>query len=166
MIGWFGSRYVGTALAALGGIATAAMAALLMSDNASTTNLLILCLLAGASINGMQAFMYAVSAHSYPTEIRASAVGMAQTFSRIGAVASPSAASFYFAMEPTPPVSAFLFFIAAVIILTVTSFFLIPSHIPKNTKEDVSVEVEQGNNAKKPQTKPSATTHQAEDVIS
>ena len=84
--------------------------------------------------------MYAVSAHSYPTEIRAAAVGMAQTFSRIGAVASPWAATIYFDMDPTPPVSVFFFFIAGVILLTVTSFYLIPSHIPGNSRKDIELE--------------------------
>ena len=140
LIGWFGSKYVGTSLAAIGGVATAVLASLLMKGDVINYQLIIICLIAGASVNGMQAFMYAVSAHSYPTEIRASAVGMAQTFSRIGAVASPWAATVYFDMVPTPPVSMFLFFIAGVIILTVTSFFLIPSHIPGNSREVIEAE--------------------------
>ncbi len=102
-----------------------------MAGNPTSFQLLALCLLAGASVNGMQAFMYAVSAHSYPTEIRGSAVGMAQTFSRIGAVLSPTAAS-YFAMQPTPPVNNFFLFVAGVIVITVVSFWLIPSQIPPN----------------------------------
>jgi AAHS family 4-hydroxybenzoate transporter-like MFS transporter len=138
-IGWFGSKYVGTTLAALGGVATAMLASLLITDDVATIQLVILCLIVGASVNGMQAFMYAVSAHSYPTEIRAVAVGMAQTFSRIGAVASPWAATVYFEMDPMPPVSMFFFFIAGVIVLTVTSFFLIPSHIPGNSREIVEL---------------------------
>ena len=36
--------------------------------------MLVLSFVVGMSINGMQAFMYAVAAHSYPTEIRGSAV--------------------------------------------------------------------------------------------
>lgn len=140
LIGAFGSRYVGTTLAALGAVATVVMALLLQVDTVSAFLLLSACLIGGASVNGMQAFMYAVSAHSYPTQIRGSAIGMAQTFSRIGAVLSPIVAGIYFAMEPLPSVSAFLFFMAAVIMLTVTSFFLIPSHIPKNEKPDVPVE--------------------------
>ena len=132
LIGWFGSRYVGTALAALGAIATAILALLLHNNDVASFPLLAMCLVAGASVNGMQAFMYAVSSHSYPTAIRGSAIGMAQTFSRIGAVGSPIVAGIYFAMEPMPAVSTFLFFVAAVMMLTVTSFFLIPTHIPKN----------------------------------
>jgi len=89
---------------------------------------------AGMSINGMQAFMYAVSAHSYPTEIRGSAVGMAQTVSRIGAVMSPIVASIYFDMKPVPTVNLFFWFVAACAFITTLSFFLIPSHIPHHKK--------------------------------
>jgi AAHS family 4-hydroxybenzoate transporter-like MFS transporter len=132
MIGWFGSRWVGTGLAFMGALATAILGGLLVVDVTSDFNILALCLLAGASVNGMQAFMYAVGAHSYPTEIRASAVGMAQTFSRLGAVLSPSVASIYFAMDPMPSASAFFMFVAVTMMLTVLSFFLIPTHIPRN----------------------------------
>ena len=131
LIGWFGSKYTGTALAALGGIASAIIAVLLLAADTSHLLLFLFCLLAGASVNGMQAFMYAVSAHSYPTEVRGSAVGMAQTVSRIGAVLSPAVAAMYFAMDPLPHVSTFFMFMAGVICLTVISFFLIPSHIPR-----------------------------------
>lgn len=132
MIGWYGSKWVGTSLAFMGAVATLAIGALLVMDDASTFQLLALCLLAGASVNGMQAFMYAVSAHSYPTEIRGSAVGMAQTFSRVGAVLSPTAATIYFSIEPAPVVSTFFMFVAGVMMLTVLSFYLIPSHILRN----------------------------------
>jgi AAHS family 4-hydroxybenzoate transporter-like MFS transporter len=134
MIGWFGSKWVGAGLAFMGAVATMVIGALLVMDGASSFQLLALCLLAGASVNGMQAFMYAVSAHSYPTEIRGSAVGMAQTFSRLGAVLSPSAASIYFAMDPAPAVSTFFMCVAAVMMLTSVSFFLIPSHIQRTIK--------------------------------
>jgi AAHS family 4-hydroxybenzoate transporter-like MFS transporter len=133
LISWYGSRYTGTALAALGGVASALMALVLMEDQVSTFQLFVLCLLAGASMNGMQAFMYAISAHSYPTEVRSSAVGMAQTISRAGAVVSPMVAAFYFSMDPMPSVSAFFLFMAAVVAITTISFFLIPSHIPRST---------------------------------
>lgn len=129
-IGWFGSRWVGSGLAFIGAAATGFIAVTLLGEATSTFQLLTLCLLAGASVNGMQAFMYAVAAHSYPTEIRGSAVGMAQTFSRVGAVLSPSVASFYFAMQPTPHVSTFFWFVAGCALVTTLSFYLIPSHIP------------------------------------
>jgi AAHS family 4-hydroxybenzoate transporter-like MFS transporter len=136
LIGWFGSKYTGTGLAALGCVASATIALVLMPEDVSVAQLFVLCFLAGASVNGMQAFMYAVGAHSYPTEVRGSAVGMAQTVSRIGAVVSPMVAAYYFSMQPMPSVGTFFLFMAGVIVITVVSFFFIPSHIPRNMPED------------------------------
>ena len=130
LIRWFGSRYVGSALAFVGVLATASIGVYLLgTDSPSGLSIVLSSFIAGASINGMQAFMYAVSAHSYPTDIRGSAVGMAQTISRIGAVASPAVASAYLAMKPLPGVSLFFWFVAACAFVTTLSFFLIPSHI-------------------------------------
>jgi AAHS family 4-hydroxybenzoate transporter-like MFS transporter len=132
MIRWFGSRYVGTILALLGVGATALIGLLLVGTaNPAESNVLVMSFLAGVSFNGMQAFMYAVAAHSYPTEIRGSAVGMAQTVSRIGAVLSPIVASGYLAMTPLPGVNLFFWFVAGCALITTLSFFLIPSHIPR-----------------------------------
>lgn len=135
LIAWFGSRWVGSGIALLGAIGTAMIGLIAVKAGASTAEMLLFCLIAGACINGMQAFMYAVAAHSYPTEIRGSAVGIAQTFSRIGGVLSPSAATFYFNMQSKPPVDSFFLFVAAVGLLTTISFFLIPTPIPGNYRK-------------------------------
>ncbi|HXC59671.1 MAG TPA: MFS transporter [Steroidobacteraceae bacterium] len=135
LIRWFGSRYVGSALAFVGVAGTFLIGVLTMAAGAPADfNVKVLAFAVGMSINGMQAFMYAVSAHSYPTEIRGSAVGLAQTVSRIGAVLSPMVASAYFAMQPLPGVNLFFWFVAACALITTVSFFLIPSHIPKHIK--------------------------------
>ena len=135
MIRWLGSRYVGTGLALLGVGATAVIGLMLVaSGGASDSNVLLFSFLAGISFNGMQAFMYAVAAHSYPTELRGSALGLAQTVSRVGAVMSPIVASGYLAMTPRPTVDLFFWFVAACAFITTISFFLIPSHIPKHAK--------------------------------
>jgi MFS transporter, AAHS family, 4-hydroxybenzoate transporter len=131
MIRWFGSRYVGSGLAFVGVVGTALIGALLIgSGNPSGTRVEALSFMVGMSINGMQAFMYAVSAHSYPTEIRGTAVGLAQTISRIGAVLSPIVASAYLGLTPLPGVNLFFWFVAGCALVTTASFFLIPSHIP------------------------------------
>jgi AAHS family 4-hydroxybenzoate transporter-like MFS transporter len=132
LIRWFGSRYVGTTLALLGVASTALIGFLLVgTQSPGESNVLVMSFLAGVSFNGMQAFMYAVAAHSYPTEIRGSAVGLAQTVSRIGAVLSPIVASGYLAMQPLPGVNLFFWFVAGCAFITALSFFLIPSHIPR-----------------------------------
>jgi AAHS family 4-hydroxybenzoate transporter-like MFS transporter len=138
LIRWFGSRYVGTVLALLGVAASFVIGLLLVgTESPVASNLLVMSFLAGMSINGMQAFMYAVSAHSYPTEIRGSAVGLAQTVSRVGAVLSPIVASAYLAMTPLPGVNLFFWFVAGCALITTLSFFLIPSHIPRQHAEPV-----------------------------
>jgi AAHS family 4-hydroxybenzoate transporter-like MFS transporter len=144
MIRWFGSRYVGTGLALLGVLATALIGFMLVgTGNPAASNVLMLSFFAGVSFNGMQAFMYAVAAHSYPTEIRGSAVGLAQTVSRIGAVLSPIVASGYLAMTPLPGVNLFFWFAAGCALITAVSFFLIPSHIPRNEPVPVTAPVVQ-----------------------
>ncbi len=137
LIGVFGSRIVGSLLALLGVVASAIIGILMNDPGGAVGVLLGVCLVGGASVNGMQAFMYAVSANAYPTEVRGSAVGMAQTFSRIGAVASPAAASTYFSLRESQgmPISTFLFFIGGCALITTISFFLIPTHIAANRKD-------------------------------
>lgn len=129
----WGSRVVGTAVVGVGAVATVLVGSMLVSAGGPSTNhLLILCLVAGTAMNGMQAYLYAVSAHSYPIEIRGAAIGMAQTFSRLGGVLSASVPGFYFAMEPVPGIDKFFLVVAGFCVVTMVSFFLIPSHIPRN----------------------------------
>jgi AAHS family 4-hydroxybenzoate transporter-like MFS transporter len=70
-----------------------------------------------------------VGANAYPPEVRASAIGLAQTFSRVGGVASASAPPIYFAMQPTPPIDDFFAFVALCVLVVVVSFALIPIQI-------------------------------------
>ncbi|RYZ67353.1 MAG: MFS transporter, partial [Proteobacteria bacterium] len=137
LIRYFGSRYVGAALAFLGVAGTFLIGVLATAAAAPADfNVKALAFVVGMSINGMQAFMYAVSAHSYPTGIRGSAVGLAQTISRIGAVLSPIVAGSYLAMDPMPGVNLFFWFVAGCALITTISFFLIPSHIPSSRSHD------------------------------
>jgi MFS transporter, AAHS family, 4-hydroxybenzoate transporter len=137
LIGLFGSRWVGTILALLGGIATVIIGQLLLAgSDVATTQLLALCVLAGAAVNGMHAFLYAVGANAYPAGVRAAAIGTAQTFSRVGGVASASAPAIYFAMSPTPPIDQFFWFVAGCVLVVVASFALIPIQIAGATASD------------------------------
>jgi len=130
LIGYFGSRWVGALLATSGAIAAVAIGRLLLAGNdAATFELLALCALTGAAANGMHAFLYAVGANAYPPEVRASAIGVAQTFSRVGGVASANAAPIYFAMQPIPPIDQFFLFVAVCVLVLVVCFALIPIQI-------------------------------------
>jgi MFS transporter, AAHS family, 4-hydroxybenzoate transporter len=128
----WGSRGVGTAAAFIGAAATGAIGVLLvMLAGQSDLALLASCAIGGAVVNGMQSYIYAVSAHSYPTEIRGSAVGMAQAFSRFGGLLAGTVPQVYFRMAPVPPIDRFFWFVAACALVTTISYFLIPSHIPR-----------------------------------
>jgi len=71
LIGRYGSRGVGTGLALLGVGATVLVGATLSASTAPGLQLSVLVLLAGVAFNGMQSFVYAIGAHSYPTYVRA-----------------------------------------------------------------------------------------------
>jgi AAHS family 4-hydroxybenzoate transporter-like MFS transporter len=80
-----------------------------------------------------------VGTHSYPTYIRASGIGCAQTVSRIGGVLSSVVGGAYFAIKPLPPVSYFFYVVGAVVLVVVVSFFSLRTHIP-GKKENLELE--------------------------
>ena len=130
-MGLWGSRRVGTIAAFIGAAATAAIGVLLVQGGKSEVALLASCFIGGAVVNGMQSYLYAVSAHSYPTEIRGAAIGAAQAFSRFGGLLSGTVPQVYFTMHPVPTIDRFFWFVAVCALVTTTSYFLIPSHIPR-----------------------------------
>ncbi len=132
LIGRYGSRLVGTGLALLGVSATLLIGVTLTSSRIPGAQLSLLVLAAGAAFSGMQSFLYAVGAHSYPTYVRAAGVGSAQTISRIGGVLGGLAAGAFFGLRPQPPLSSFFYALGILVILVAVSFFLLRTHIPPN----------------------------------
>ena len=57
-------------------------------EAATVVRVLVLLTFCGAMINAVQTTMYALAAHVYPTEIRATGVGMAVSIGRSGAILS------------------------------------------------------------------------------
>jgi AAHS family 4-hydroxybenzoate transporter-like MFS transporter len=131
LIGVIGSRLVGAALSTVGAIATALIGMVLVAHSGAIagTQLLFLIWVAGMALNGMQCFLYTVGAHSYPTYIRASGVGCAQTVSRVGGVLSSVVGGAYFTIQPPPPVSVFFYVVAAAILIVVVSYYSMRTHI-------------------------------------
>lgn len=128
LINRYGSRIIGSGLSAIGAVATLIIGMMLMSASAPAgTQLFVLFGVAGMAINGMQVFLYAVGAHSYPTYVRASAVGCAQAISRIGGVGSSAVASGVFAIGLQ--MGQFFYILAGVIVIVVISFFSLRTHI-------------------------------------
>ncbi len=130
LIGYLGSRVVGSSLSFIGATATFLVGVVIVaSAGAANSQLLALIFVAGMALNGMQCFLYTVGAHSYPTYIRASGVGCAQTVSRIGGVLSSVVGGAFFALKPQPSVSYFFYVVAAAILIVVVSFFSLRTHI-------------------------------------
>lgn len=133
LIALYGSQRVGAGVAIAG-----ALAAILIGIEQSAPGrlgvhqasllLLALVMVAGACLNGMQAFLYAVAAHSYPTNVRATGVGSAAAVARVGGVLSSVVGSAFFALGLS--LAVFFYVLAAVIVATAISFFCLRSHIP------------------------------------
>ena len=131
LIGRYGSRIVGSSIA-LGGAAAALLIGRVSFSgaqlHADALLLLALVAVAGASLNGMQAFLYAVAAHSYPTPIRASGVGSASAVSRVGGALSSAVGSALFALGLQS--TTFFYILGSIALATTLSFFLLRRHIP------------------------------------
>jgi AAHS family 4-hydroxybenzoate transporter-like MFS transporter len=82
----------------------------------------------GGLINAVQTTMYALAAHVYPTAIRATGVGTAVAFGRIGGVVAPYAGSW--ALE-SGGASQLFFLIAATMTVVFTALASVRSHIPR-----------------------------------
>jgi len=87
-----GSRLTMLVMAA-GAIAGAAALAFMTIGAASAVAVLAMLAWTGGLINAVQTTMYALAAHVYPTAVRATGVGTAVAFGRVGGVLSPSVGS-------------------------------------------------------------------------
>jgi AAHS family 4-hydroxybenzoate transporter-like MFS transporter len=90
---------------------------------------------AGAAFSGMQCFLYAVGAHSYPTSIRGAGVGSAQSISRIGGVLGGLAAGAFFGLKPQPPLSSFFYALGTLAIMIAVSFYPLRTHIAPHGRD-------------------------------
>jgi AAHS family 4-hydroxybenzoate transporter-like MFS transporter len=78
---------------AMGAVICAVILATQPLDPAHTTRLLVMILLIGACVGGVQTTMYALAAHIYPTDVRSTGVGTAVAVGRIGNVLAAYAGS-------------------------------------------------------------------------
>lgn len=149
LIGFLGSRIVGSTLSLIGGLSTLAIGITLMTavPISADARLYALICISGMALNGMQAFLYAVGANSYPTAIRASGVGTAQTISRGGGALVTMGGGVFFTTGL--PVSAFFFIVAGIISVVVVSFFSLRTHL-RSEKQNRELEAAVLRNAPTP----------------
>jgi AAHS family 4-hydroxybenzoate transporter-like MFS transporter len=84
----WGSRPSMLAMAGMAVASAAVMSGLDLTSGAPVVPIIAMLAVTGALINGVQTTMYALAAHVYPSAIRATGVGSAVSFGRIGAVLS------------------------------------------------------------------------------
>lgn len=127
VIARIGSRPTMLTMAA-GAVAGAVMlAATPISATTSAASLILMLGFTGAMINAIQTTLYALAAHVYPTTVRATGVGTAVAFGRVGGVTSTFAADF--ALEAGGS-RAFFGLIAASMAVVFAALAMVRRHVP------------------------------------
>jgi AAHS family 4-hydroxybenzoate transporter-like MFS transporter len=128
LIAHLGSRTIMIGLAAGSALIAVALASMPIAPSAMTTVLAMLTLL-GGTINALTVMGYALSAHVYPTAIRATGVGTAVAFGRIGAVMSAEAGT---RMMDLGGHRYFFFLIAGAMTVCILALAIIQRHIRRD----------------------------------
>ena len=125
LIARFGSKTVMLCLGA-GSAASALALAAMKIDAQSITPVLIMLTLTGGLINALTTMLYALSAHVYPVAVRATGVGTAVAFGRLGAVLSARAGDKMMELGG----SAYFFTLMAVAVaVTFVSLLIVRRHV-------------------------------------
>ncbi len=111
-----------------GAVCGAAVMAVMPIGPQSTFAVLVMLAWTGGLINAVQTTMYTLAAHVYPTAIRATGVGTAVGFGRLGGVASPYTGNW--AIEAGGP-SWFFGLISATMMLVFVALASVRRHIPR-----------------------------------
>jgi MFS transporter, AAHS family, 4-hydroxybenzoate transporter len=112
---------------AAGAVAGALVLAVMSIGPQTAFSVFAMLVWTGGLINAVQTTMYALAAHVYPTTIRATGVGTAVAFGRIGGVLSPTFGSW--ALESGGPALYFRL-IAGTMTLAFAALAIVRHHIP------------------------------------
>jgi len=123
----FGSRKAMLTMTAIAIAGASGLAIMEISPAVSLFTIMAMLALTGSMINGVQTTMYALAAHVYPTAVRATGVGTAVAFGRIGAVMTGFIGSWAAELGGT---HAFFSVIAGMMVLTFVALSLVGRHVP------------------------------------
>lgn len=121
-----GSRLTMLTMAA-GAVAGALVLAVMSIEPQSAASVLVMLGWTGGLINAVQTTMYALAAHVYPTSIRATGVGTAVAFGRIGGVLAPIVGSWALEAGGAP---RYFGLIALTMTVAFAALSLVRRHIP------------------------------------
>jgi AAHS family 4-hydroxybenzoate transporter-like MFS transporter len=126
LIGRLGSR-LSMLIMAAGAIIGAGVLAVMSIGPENTVMVFAMLAWTGGLINAVQTTMYALAAHVYPTSVRATGVGTAVAFGRIGGVLSPTLGSMALAAGGA---SEYFMVIAGTMTLAFISLAIVRHHVP------------------------------------
>ena len=121
-----GSRISMLTMAA-GAVAGAALMATMSIGPGNTFMVFAMLAWTGGLINAVQTTMYALAAHVYPTSVRATGVGTAVAFGRIGGVLSPILGSWALTAGGAPE---YFTLIAGTMTMAFVSLAIVRHHVP------------------------------------
>jgi AAHS family 4-hydroxybenzoate transporter-like MFS transporter len=122
----FGSRASMLTMAGIAIAGATGLALMRIAPGAAVLPIIAMLALTGSVINGVQTTMYALAAHVYPTAIRATGVGTAVAFGRIGAVLTGYVGSWAIDYGGTP---SFFGVVAVMMVITFVSLALVSRHV-------------------------------------
>jgi len=123
-----GSRLTMTALA-IAGVIIAGLVLMVGASQLSHTLLLVALAALGFTVNGVQTTLFALASHIYPARIRATGVGAALGFGRVGAMASSLAGAYVLASGNTV---GFFTILGLAMAGTTIALLAVSRHIPAN----------------------------------
>jgi AAHS family 4-hydroxybenzoate transporter-like MFS transporter len=123
----FGSRWTMVVMAAGGALGCVFLSRLPLDAHTSTFTLLAALTVAGGLINAVQSTLYALAGHVYPTRVRATGIGAAASFGRIGAVLSGYAGPWALANGGN---AAFFMLMGASVLVTGLALAGVRQHVP------------------------------------
>ncbi len=123
----FGSRKALMGMAAAGILVTLGLTQYPVDPASSVVPLLILLTITGFLVGGLQIMIYPVATQAYPTSMRATGIGWAVGFGRVGAVISPFIAT---ATLGAGGWGGFFVFLSCGLALTCISLGVIQCHAP------------------------------------
>ncbi len=128
VIARIGSRPTMLSIAAAAVAGAVGLALMPITVTSNPLPIVIMLGITGAAINGIQTTLYALAAHVYPTTVRATGVGTAVAFGRVGGVMSTYAGEWALAAGGS---TAFFALMAGAMTVVFICLALVSRHVPR-----------------------------------
>ena len=126
----FGSRRTMVTMATAAVLCAFGMSRMEIAAQSAVGPIVIMLIVTGALINGVQTTMYALAAHVYPTAIRAGGVGTAVAFGRSGAIVTGYAGPWALEYRGS---ESFFWLMATALIVTSIALAAVRRHVPASS---------------------------------